>query len=183
MKLREKTTRDPDPEQINEYIQECQKTAHRPDSVNGIHISKLREVADLLGLPKVTIYIAPSLGGKYLARAYSGWGSAHCIEILDTIFPASYGDKTEDGVKCAWLCFLHEVYHCLAHVMPSKRDLNADQIDQISYTEAKLSSGDISDEEKEFFESLLELRDQHEKEANEYAEFQYEKLKSEEVIP
>jgi len=89
------------------------------NTVNGIHIHKIREIADYLNIVDLAIYIAPKHVIGLAGRCYPGINS-RVIELAAEFDSLKFHNKHFEGVPTAteagWLLVLHEFCHADKHV-------------------------------------------------------------------
>ena len=98
-------------------INEIQRKPY--NTVNGIHINKIREIADYLNIVDLAIYIAPKHVIGLAGRCYPGINS-RVLELATEFDPLKFNNKHFDGVpdaiEAGWLLTLHEFCHADKHV-------------------------------------------------------------------
>lgn len=157
-------------------------------SVNGIPESKLREIADILGVIDTVILIIPLHVVKDIGKCYTGINQ-RIIELACEIPAEQYRNKyfkgEKDEVTVGWLVALHEFFHALHHIGIIKPD---DPDSMKAWERAKDREALISGEktptevQKVYLEGYKERMSEKEDEADRFAVDTYHDLKNKGLI-
>jgi len=161
-------------------IHEIQRKPY--NTVNGIHIHKIREIADYLNIVDLAIYIAPKHVIGLAGRCYPGINS-RVIELATEFDSLKFHNKHFEGVPTAteagWLLVLHEFCHAdkdVAKLTPENysKYLQAQKQDAILQGREK-----ATENQKAFIANLKDRMAVKEDEADRWAVEMFHMLKAE----
>ena len=137
-------------------IHEIQRKPY--NTVNGIHIHKIREIADYLNIVDLAIYVAPKHVIGLAGRCYPGINS-RVLELATEFDPLKFNNKHFDGVpdaiEAGWLLILHELCHADKDVA-KLTSANYSKYLQAQKQDAILQGREKATEDQKVFIAILE---------------------------